>query len=387
MIKLVDYFVVVGFDESTQLGNGSAATAHYDENDDSNPISSTNQGRGRIIQRFPAASSSNIDNTNETNEKEINDINDVTESTSWKQHQQQMNNDDPEQDFDNNIHCFCQPHKGWRLHDKQEVPTFFVSVLTDMKGHRRYCACLTFLEPYIPPNQTNKRKKKDKSSSHNETVLNNNNNKLNNNSEKAPNYAEYINNNNDNDQKIKNNEETNHLNSSLPIQPSHLYVAKSLVLISRLEYIDLFKSLLTLIYAVYVDRRESISYNSNNLFDNVAENLLGLVNNVNDSMSLPINGVDSVLYKKNYKIDDGSFLLEKIIANMLSIRVHAPGTASISSFSLGADDRHTVQATASLTVPSTGSAVYRLFNDIGIVNVLKLVCAIVADFKILFFSR
>ena len=37
------------------------------------------------------------------------------------------------QEFDNNIHCFCQPDKGWRLYSKQEPPSFFVSVLTDIK--------------------------------------------------------------------------------------------------------------------------------------------------------------------------------------------------------------------------------------------------------------
>lgn len=127
----------------------------------------------------------------------------------------------------------------------------------------------------------------------------------------------------------------------MPITPSKLYVAKSLVLISRLEYIDLFKSCLSLIYAVYVDKR----HNSDNK------------------------------------------LLENIIANLLSVYVNGPGTALSNTFSLGADDRHLLQATASLTVPATGSAVFKLFREIGIANVVKLVCAIMADFKILFFSR
>merc|ERR1712071_467891 len=56
----------------------------------------------------------------------------------------------PQEEFDSNIHCFCQPHKGWSLYKKPEPPTFFVSVLTDMTGKRRYLATLTFLEPYKP---------------------------------------------------------------------------------------------------------------------------------------------------------------------------------------------------------------------------------------------
>lgn len=80
-------------------------------------------------------------------------------------------------------------------------------------------------------------------------------------------------------------------------------------------------------------------------------------------------------------------LLESIVANLLSVQVHSPGTAALNQFTLGADDKHYVQSTASLTVPSTGSSVYKLFKELGISNVLKLVCAIMADFKILFFSR
>jgi hypothetical protein len=126
-----------------------------------------------------------------------------------------------------------------------------------------------------------------------------------------------------------------------PISPAKVYVAKSLVLISRLEYVDLFRACLSLFYGVYVDKRHS------------ADNRL----------------------------------LETMVANLLTAQVHAPGTALASSFSLGADDRHLVQATASLQVPATGSAVVRLFQAIGVANVVKLVCAIMADFKVLFFSR
>lgn len=126
-----------------------------------------------------------------------------------------------------------------------------------------------------------------------------------------------------------------------PISPAKVYVAKSLVLISRLEYIDLFRACLSLVYGVYVDKRHNC--------DNQ--------------------------------------LLETVVANLLAAQVHAPGTALASSFSLGADDRHLVQATASLQVPATGSAVCRLFRQIGVADVVKLVCAIMADFKVLFFSR
>lgn len=320
MIKLVDYFVVVGYDDSDCV-----AATNGDDSLRSPTRNNNNTAKGKIIQRFPIGPTLATGNVQ----------------------QQQL------EEFDANIHCFCQPDKGWRLYTKQEPPTFFVSVLTDIKGQHRYCACLTFLEPYSA-----KPKKKPKSSlsksSHQRTA---NGHTSTDETQNDTVYIEYL-----NDDQTGNIKTTLHLSakshdpnntaattSSLhtthrqqqPIEPSKLYVAKSLVLISRLEYIDLFKSCLSLIYAVYVDKRMS----------------------------------------------SDNKLLEVIISNLLTVQVNAPGTALATTFSLGADDRHIVQATASLTVPSTGSSVFKLFKEIGIVNVFKLVCAILADFKILFFSR
>jgi hypothetical protein len=119
MIKLVDYFVVVGYDESPGTINNSnnhTSSHNYGGEFDSFQESSVNDesvykgseqqvpARGKIIQRFPASCSS----------------------------RENLDADDY-QEFDNNIHCFCQPDKGWRLYNKQEPPSFFVSVLTDIK--------------------------------------------------------------------------------------------------------------------------------------------------------------------------------------------------------------------------------------------------------------
>lgn len=117
MIKLVDYFVVVGYDESVdghqKQSSFTGELNSFQENladDGGNKASSEENGkvsaRGKIIQRFPIPS----DNEDSRN----------------------MDSDDY-QEFDNNIHCFCQPDKGWRLYNKQEPPNFFVSVLTDIK--------------------------------------------------------------------------------------------------------------------------------------------------------------------------------------------------------------------------------------------------------------
>ena len=127
MMKLVDYFVVVGYDDIQEPGEPESSSSNYNNSSslDNEPevyghsnnrtaAANAQLGKAKIIQRFPLHT---------TGEQE---------------------------EFDTNVHCFCQPHKGWRLYAKQEPPTFFVSVLTDIKGQRRYCACLTFLEPYAP---------------------------------------------------------------------------------------------------------------------------------------------------------------------------------------------------------------------------------------------
>ncbi|XP_043944593.1 myotubularin-related protein 5 [Protopterus annectens] len=87
MARLVDYFVLVGYDlEKT----GSS------------------DGQGRILQRFP--------------EKD------------WE--------DNP---FPQGIELFCQP-SGWQLFTDKKPATFFVAVLTDINSERHYCACFTFSE-------------------------------------------------------------------------------------------------------------------------------------------------------------------------------------------------------------------------------------------------
>jgi hypothetical protein len=124
MIKLADYFVIVGYESSDEAAatakntdaDSSEAAATYN-NSRSAASSSLTAGRAKIIQRFPLGSAN-------------------------------TGGDADQDEFDANVHCFCQPHQGWRLYARPEPPTFFVSVLTDVRGRRRYCACLTFLEPY-----------------------------------------------------------------------------------------------------------------------------------------------------------------------------------------------------------------------------------------------
>ncbi|XP_040568639.1 myotubularin-related protein 13 [Lepeophtheirus salmonis] len=93
MSRLVDYFVVAGYDE-----DGCEEKKGF-------------SCRGKILQRFP--------------EKD------------W-----------PDCGFTEGVELFCQP-RGWRLSSLKEDPTFVVSVFTDVEGRRRFCGCLTFYEAVV----------------------------------------------------------------------------------------------------------------------------------------------------------------------------------------------------------------------------------------------
>ncbi|NWY72937.1 MTMRD protein, partial [Leptocoma aspasia] len=106
--------------------------------------------------------------------------------------------------FPQGIELFCQPG-GWQLSKERKQPTFFVVVLTDIDSERHYCSCLTFYEAEI-----------------NLQVR-------------------------DGTKEIEGEEE-----SGL-IQPAEVFAPKSLVLVSRLDYPEIFRACLGLIYTVYVD--------------------------------------------------------------------------------------------------------------------------------------
>jgi hypothetical protein len=45
-------------------------------------------------------------------------------------------------------------------------------------------------------------------------------------------------------------------NNIMPIGPCRRYAPKSLIIISKFDYYELFKSILSLIYGIYVDNRD-----------------------------------------------------------------------------------------------------------------------------------
>uniref|UniRef100_A0A673TX73 SET binding factor 2 n=1 Tax=Suricata suricatta TaxID=37032 RepID=A0A673TX73_SURSU len=119
------------------------------------------------------------------------------------------------------------------------------------------------------------------------------------------------------------------------IQPAEVFAPKSLVLVSRLDYPEIFRACLGLIYTVYVD-------------------------------SLNVS-------------------LESLIANLCACLVPAAG-GSQKLFSLGAGDRQLIQTPLHDSLPVTGTSVALLFQQLGIQNVLSLFCAVLTENKVLFHS-
>uniref|UniRef100_A0A8C3VDJ1 SET binding factor 2 n=1 Tax=Catharus ustulatus TaxID=91951 RepID=A0A8C3VDJ1_CATUS len=188
--------------------------------------------------------------------------------------------------FPQGIELFCQPG-GWQLSKERKQPTFFVVVLTDIDSERHYCSCLTFYEAEINLQVRNK------------------------------------------------NTGRSAYRSSGLIQPAEVFAPKSLVLVSRLDYPEIFRACLGLIYTVYVD-------------------------------SLNVS-------------------LETLIANLCSCLVPASG-GSQKLFSLGAGDRQLIQTPLHDSLPVTGTSVALLFQQLGIQNVLSLFCAVLTENKVLFHS-
>ncbi|XP_060924481.1 myotubularin-related protein 5 isoform X4 [Limanda limanda] len=197
----------------------------------------------------------------------------------------------PEKDWEDSpfpqgIELFCQP-SGWQLVPERQPASFFVAVLTDINSERHYCACFTFWECL------------------------------------------------DNPQPEAN--ELDEVDEDLAVvQAAKVFAPKSLVLVSRLDYTEVFRNCLGLVYTIYVD-----------------------------GLSAP---------------------LETVIGNLLTCVIPIAG-GSQRTITLGAGDRQVVQTPINDALPVSGSTVAQLFRQLGIVNVLYLLCAALTEHKILFLSN
>uniref|UniRef100_A0A3Q1GZK4 SET binding factor 1 n=1 Tax=Anabas testudineus TaxID=64144 RepID=A0A3Q1GZK4_ANATE len=197
----------------------------------------------------------------------------------------------PEKDWEDSpfpqgIELFCQP-SGWQLVPERQPPSFFVAVLTDINSERHYCACFTFWEDL------------------------------------------------DNPQKAGASEADEVDEELSVVQPAKVFAPKSLVLVSRLDYTEVYRNCLGLIYTVNVD-----------------------------GLTVP---------------------LETVIGNLLTCIIPIDG-GSQRTITLGAGDRQVIQTPINDSLPVSGSSVAQLFRQLGIVNVLCLFCAALTEHKILFLS-
>uniref|UniRef100_A0A8C7VWN7 SET binding factor 2 n=1 Tax=Oncorhynchus mykiss TaxID=8022 RepID=A0A8C7VWN7_ONCMY len=208
--------------------------------------------------------------------------------------------------FPQGVEMFCQPG-GWRLSRERNAPTFFTVVLTDIDSDRHYCSCLTFYEAEV-------------------------------------------------NLQVRWNEpcEADEEEDGL-IQPAQVFAPKSLILVSRLDYPEIFRGCLGLIYTVYVD-----------------------------SLPFPLEGLVSNLFTCMVPVAGGSQTHPMVfhITYDFSLWCFSPQKL----FSLGAGDRQLIQTPLNDNLPVTCKSVALLFQQLGIQNVLSLFCAVLTEHKVLFHS-
>ncbi|XP_005191507.1 myotubularin-related protein 13 isoform X1 [Musca domestica] len=229
----------------------------------------------------------------------------------------------PDTPFIEGIEWFCQP-LGWNLSYEKQEPKFFTSVLTDIDANKHYCACLSFHETLAIT--LNKKVVDDED----ETIAN------------PP--TKYQNSSPLNNSNLSTNNglncgiiSTSTTSTSLISHHSVMYAPKCLVLISRLDCAETFKNCLGTIYTVYVE-------------------------------NLP-------------------YALETLIGNILGCIQVPPAGGPQVRFSIGASDKQSLQPPQSSSLPITGTSVNFLFKQLGIKNVLILLCAVMTENKILFHSK
>ncbi|XP_054656092.1 myotubularin-related protein 5 isoform X3 [Dunckerocampus dactyliophorus] len=235
----------------------------------------------------------------------------------------------PEKDWEDSpfpqgVELFCQP-SGWQLVPERQPASFFVAVLTDINSERHYCACFTFWEGLDNP-QLQKAQACEVDEVDEEPTI---------------------------------------------IQPTQVFAPKSLVLVSRLDYTEVFRNCLALVYTVHVDGMTVP-------LETVIGNLLTCV--------IPIAGGSQIIESSVCSLDK---VLQVPACDWL-LACLQPGQEesgdSLRTITLGAGDRQVIQTPINDSLPVSGSSAAQLFRQLGIVNVLYLFCAALTEHKILFLS-
>ncbi|KAM4569151.1 myotubularin-related protein 5 isoform 4-T4 [Odontesthes bonariensis] len=233
----------------------------------------------------------------------------------------------PEKDWEDSpfpqgVELFCQP-SGWQLVPERQPASFFVAVLTDISSDRHYCACFTFWEGL------------------------------------------------DNPQKSEASEVDEADEEPAVVQPAKIFAPKSLVLVSRLDYTEVFRNCLGLIYTIHVDGLTVP-------LETVIGNLLTCI--------IPIAGGSQIDESPVCSLDK----VPQALACDWLLACLQPGPEerdeSLRTITLGAGDRQVIQTPINDSLPVSGSSVAQLFRQLGIINVLYLFCAALTEHKILFLS-
>ncbi|CAI5637570.1 unnamed protein product [Oreochromis niloticus] len=225
----------------------------------------------------------------------------------------------PEKDWEDSpfpqgVELFCQP-SGWQLVPDQLPPSFFVAVLTDINSDRHYCACFTFWEGLDNPQL----------------------------------------------QKAEASEADEADEVLSVVQPAKIFAPKSLVLVSQLDYTEVFRNCLGLIYTIHVDGLSAP-------LETVIGNLLTCV--------IPIAGGSQTDEAPVCSLDR---VPQVLACDWLLACLQR-------TITLGAGDRQVIQTPINDSLPVSGSSVAQLFRQLGIANVLCLFCAALTEHKILFLS-
>nr|XP_020456937.1 myotubularin-related protein 5 isoform X2 [Monopterus albus] len=209
--------------------------------------------------------------------------------------------------FPQGIELFCQP-SGWQLVREWQPASFVVAVLTDINSDRHYCACFTFWEGL------------------------------------------------DNPQKAEASEVDEEPGV---VQSAKVFAPKSLVLVSRLDYTEVFRNCLGLIYTIHVD-----------------------------GLTVPLETVIGNLLTCIIPIAGGSQIDETPVCSLDKVPQACDWLRAClqRTITFGAGDRQIIQTPINDSLPVSGSSVAQLFRQLGIVNVLYLFCAALTEHKILFLS-
>uniref|UniRef100_A0A3Q3NKB0 SET binding factor 1 n=1 Tax=Labrus bergylta TaxID=56723 RepID=A0A3Q3NKB0_9LABR len=225
----------------------------------------------------------------------------------------------PEKDWEDSpfpqgIELFCQP-SGWQLVPERQPASFFVAVLTDINSDRNYCACFTFWEG-LDRLQLQKAEASEVDEVDEEPAV---------------------------------------------VQSAQVFAPKSLVLVSRLDYTEVFRNCLGLIYTVHVD-----------------------------SLSVPLETVVGNLLTCIIPIAGGSQINESPVCSLEKVPQVLACDWLLAclqrTITLGAGDRQVIQTPIDDSLPVSGTSVAQLFRQLGIINVLCLFCAALTEHKILFLS-